>query len=39
MDALILNDPDIVTHSNGEKLATQALATQALKLATQALRT
>jgi hypothetical protein len=34
MDALILNDPDIDTHSNGEKLATQAL-----KLATQALRT
>jgi hypothetical protein len=39
MDALILNDSDMVTHSNGEKLVTQALATQALKLATQALRT
>jgi hypothetical protein len=32
MDALVLNDPDIVTHSNGKKLATQAL-----RLATQAL--
>ena len=37
MNALILNDPDNKSHTN-EKPATQAPATQALKLATQALK-